>query len=83
MLVATYLLTRQAYFCGDKRRFFAATSTTNMCLWRQTRVCGDKSMLVATKMIFVAASASDTPATKSGRSGLKALAVPNKPCGFC
>ena len=46
--VAIKVLSRQAYFCRDERRVLS----------RQTRVCRDKTV-VATKMILVAAPASD------------------------
>ena len=45
----TQVLSRQAYFCRDKRRV----------LWRQTRVCRHKTS-VATKRILGAAPANDT-----------------------
>ena len=48
--VATNVLSRKAYFCRDKTRLLS----------RQTAVCRDKTF-VATKMIFVAAPASDIP----------------------
>ena len=48
MFLATKVLSRQAYFCHDKRHVLS----------RQTRVCRDKSF-VATKMILVAAPAND------------------------
>ena len=48
IFVMTKLLSRQAYFCHEKR----------CVLSRQTRVCCDKTF-VTTKMIFVAAPASD------------------------
>ena len=42
MFVVTRVLSRQAYFCSDKRRVLS----------QQTRVCRDKSMLVA-NIIFL------------------------------
>ena len=43
------ILSRQAYFCLDKR----------CVLSRQTHACHNKHVFVATKMILVAASAND------------------------
>ena len=48
--VATKVLSRQAYFCRDKRRVLS---------W-QARVCRDRTF-VATKIILVAAPANDRP----------------------
>ena len=49
MFVVTKVLSRQAYFCRDKR-----------CVCRDKRCdCRDKHVFVATKMTLVAAPASD------------------------
>ena len=52
----------QQKFCRSKHTFVVQKmcfDTTNMCLLQQTRVCCDKTF-VATKIILVAAPASDT-----------------------
>ena len=67
MLVATKLLSRQAYFCRDKRRVL----WTGIChdkTFVATKIlyfCGDKHTFVATKdvLALVAAAAGDTSAT--------------------
>ena len=43
MVVATNLLSQQAYYCRDKRHVLS----------RRTRVCCDKSMLIATKLCLL------------------------------
>ena len=48
--VATEVFSRQAYFCRDKRRILSS----------QRRVCRDKEVFVATKMILMAAPATDS-----------------------
>ena len=52
MFLATYncdkYLSQKAQFC--RNNFFFVT--TSILLWRQTRVCRDKNMLVATKLLY-------------------------------
>ena len=56
MFVATKVLSRQTHVCCNK-----SFVTTDACLLQQ-KFCHDRRMFVATKVMLVAAPASDSPA---------------------
>ena len=74
VFVATKVLSRQAYFCHDKRPV----------LTRQTRVCRDKSKLVATKLLpwqnYVCCNKHTSIATKDVFCHDNQAFVPTKTC---
>ena len=63
MFVSTNVLSRQAYFCRDKRRVLCRQTRDcpdKIVLSRQTRDCRDKKVLSRQKMLLAPALANDS-----------------------